>query len=380
MRAILNLTNLIITPEILKLIAEIDEFKGSWQVLNNQSPERLKNLRRVATIESIGSSTRIEGVKLTNAEIEPLLSSSDKQSLLSRDEQEVSGYAEAIETVFDSYASMPLTENYIKQLHNILLRHSEKDHRHRGEYKKHSNNVEAFDDKGKSLGVVIETASPFDTPRKMVELIAWSRDTIDDNSYHPLLVIAIFNVVFLAIHPFQDGNGRLSRIIVTWLLLRSGYTYIPYTSLESIIERSKEAYYLALRRTQTTLSQQDIDWLPWVNFFMRSLKKQKDHLIEKTSSLEQYLYLPKESALIMQFLDAHHRITIAEAEKLPIQTSRATLKKRFSELIEKGLIMRHGKARNTWYEKTKFEFASAMDNADEIINRDRDVLKVLSKK
>ncbi len=351
MNLALNLANLTITPELLRLITEIDEFKGSWQVQNNQNPERLKSLRRVATIESIGSSTRIEGSKLTDAEIEALLSHSDSQTLLSRDEQEVTGYAEAIETVFNNYSSMPLTENYIKQLHSILLRRSEKDERHRGEYKKHSNNVEAFDEHGKSLGIVIETASPFDTPQKMLELIAWTRDTLDDNSYHPLLTIAIFNVVFLAIHPFQDGNGRLSRIVVNWLLLRSGYTYTPYTSLESVIERNKDAYYLALRKTQITLSNDDIDWSPWITFFMRSLKRQKDHLVEKTNSLEVYLNLPVESALIMQFLDAHQRITIKQAEKLPTGVARATLKNRFSELIKKGLIIRHGKARGTWYEK-----------------------------
>src|SRR5690606_36903546 len=144
-------------------------------------------------------------------------------------------------------------ENFIKQLHSMLLQYSSKDQRHRGEYKSLSNNVEAFDPNGESLGIVFQTASPFDTPAKMTELVLWTRESLEDKSLHALLVIAIFTVIFLAIHPFQDGNGRLSRVLTTLLLLRAGYAYVPYSSLESIIEESKDSYYLALRRTQGTL-------------------------------------------------------------------------------------------------------------------------------
>ncbi len=347
----MDLSNLSITPELLRLITEIDEFKGSWRVQNAQSPERLQALRRVATIESIGSSTRIEGSKLSDTEIEELLSRVGKTSFLTRDEQEVAGYAEVMETVFENYSDIPITENYIKQLHATLLRHSDKDTRHRGEYKKHSNSVEAFDPEGKSLGVVFETTSPFDTPAQMQDLLVWTRDTLADNSYHPLIVTGIFSVVFLAIHPFQDGNGRLSRVLLSLLLLKAGYSYMPYASLESIVEKNKDAYYLALQRTQRTLYKNSIDWLPWLRFFLNSLKRQKDHLIEKTKALGQYTTLPHESMLIMQYVDAHHRITISDAEKVITSVSRPTIKNRLSQLVEKGLLVRHGKARGTWYSK-----------------------------
>ena len=165
-----------------------------------------------------------------------------------------------METVFESFNDIPITENYIKQLHSTLLRHSTKDSRHRGEYKTHTNHVEAFDPQGKSLGVVFATTSPFDTPRKMETLVRWTRESMDDASYHPLIITAIFNVVFLAIHPFQDGNGRLSRVLASLLLLKAGYSYIAYSSLESIIEKNKEAYYLALQRTQKTLELDMADW------------------------------------------------------------------------------------------------------------------------
>jgi len=347
----MDLSSLIITPELLRLISEIDEFKGSWRVQNAQSPERLQALRHVATIESIGSSTRIEGSKLSDSEIEELLSNVGKASFLTRDEQEVAGYAEVMEAIFENFSDIPITDNYIKQLHTTLLRHSDKDNRHRGEYKKHSNSVEAFDTKGKSLGVVFETTTPFDTPAQMQDLLLWIRETLDDNSYHPLIAVAIFNVIFLAIHPFQDGNGRLSRVLVNLLLLKADYSYIPYASLESVVEKNKEAYYLALQRTQKTLKAEKIDWLPWLGFFLNSLKRQKDHLEEKTSAFSQYSALPHESMLIMQFVDSHHRITMSDAEKLITSVSRPTIKNRLSKLVEEGLLIRHGKARGTWYSK-----------------------------
>ena len=238
----MNTAALKISPEMLRLIAEIDEFKGSWRTMTTLAPDRLAILKRVATIESIGSSTRIEGAKLTDAQVEELLGRLESQTVASRDEQEVAGYAEVMDAVFDAWASIPLTENYLKQLHAMLLRHSTKDERHRGSYKTTPNNVEAFDADGKSIGVVFQTASPFDTPFGMQELVAWTRESLADGAWHPLIVIGLFTVVFLEIHPFQDGNGRLSRVLTTLLLLQAGYAYVPYSSLESVIEANKEAY------------------------------------------------------------------------------------------------------------------------------------------
>jgi len=239
-----------ITKDILRLVAELDEFKGEWKALGNLAPHRLKALKKIATIESVGSSTRIEGVKLTDREVEQLLSGFDTRSFRSRDEEEVAGYAEAMNLVFESFQEILVTENHIKQLHSILLKYSLKDVRHRGEYKKLPNHVEAFDHNGKSLGIIFETALPFETPMKMETLLKWTNHNLEAKELHPLLIIAIFIVHFLAIHPFQDGNGRLSRILTTLLLSQNGYSYIPYSSLESIFEQNKYNYYLALRKAQ----------------------------------------------------------------------------------------------------------------------------------
>jgi Fic family protein len=273
--------NFDITSETLRTIAELDEFKGRWEALGRLAPERLRVLRRVATVESIGSSTRIEGAKLTDGEVQRLLSSLRVHSFRSRDEQEVAGYAEAMELVFESWRQMELTENHIKQLHGTLLRHSTKDERHRGQYKTLPNKVEAFDSEGRSLGVIFETASPFDTPRLMETLLRWTRETLAGEIHHPLLVIAVFVVRFLAIHPFQDGNGRLSRVLTTLLLLKEGYTYVPYSSLERVIEDNKDAYYLALRRAQATLDKNETELAEWITFFLECLATQKNALQKK---------------------------------------------------------------------------------------------------
>src|SRR5579859_5275524 len=274
----LDAETLRITPEVLSLIAEIDEFKGAWRAIGRIAPERLSGLRRVATIESIGSSTRIEGARLSDREVEALLANIRIGSFTTRDEQEVAGYAEVMETIFGAYDAIPLTENHIRHLHRDLLVHSTKDERHRGSYKALPNHVEAFDENGKSLGVVFETATPFDTPRRMAELVEWVAGKEKDRSLHPLLVVAVFVVVFLEIHPFQDGNGRLSRILTTLLLLQAGYAYVPYSSLESVIEENKEVYYLALRQTQGTIRSQTPDWQTWIGYFLRALEQQKRRL------------------------------------------------------------------------------------------------------
>lgn len=346
----LRTDSLQVTHEILSLIARIDEFKGAWRALGTLAPERLSALRRVATIESIGSSTRIEGSKLTDREVEKLLSNLAIQSFETRDEQEVAGYAELMDLVFSSWRDIPFNENHVKQLHQILLRHSEKDSRHRGQYKTNSNSVVAFDENGVQIGVVFETASPFDTPGLMAELVAWVNDERDKAQLHPLLIIAVFVVVFLEIHPFQDGNGRLSRVLTTLLLIQTGYAYVPYSSLESVIELNKEAYYLALRQTQGSIRTDAPNWQPWLVFFLRSLAEQVRRLEKKVERERIVLAaLPDLSLQIVEFARDHGRITIGDAIKLT-GVSRNTLKQHFRNLVERDHLNQQGSGRGVWYE------------------------------
>ncbi|MFA6060609.1 MAG: DUF977 family protein [Taibaiella sp.] len=345
----MKINSLRITPEILGIIASIDEFKGTWKVLGNLAPEQLTSLRRVATIESIGSSTRIEGSKLTDLQVEVLLSNLQIQKFENRDEQEVAGYAAVMSTVFENYQEIPLTENYIRQFHRDLLKYSDKDTRHRGDYKKHSNQVEAFDANGKSVGVIFVTASPFDTPLRMQHLMEWTTETLNNKSLHPLLVTAIFVVEFLAIHPFQDGNGRLSRVLTTYLLLSAGYTYVPYSSLESIIEHSKEGYYLALRQTQGTLENDTPDWHPWVLFFLKALMKQKQRLEVKLE--QEYLLLgqlPELSVSILELVKSRGQMTISDIVTIT-KANRNTIKKHLENLVLNKQLQKHGLGKGTFY-------------------------------
>ncbi|MDR4515606.1 Fic family protein [Nitrosomonas sp.] len=338
-----------LTHELLALLSEIDEFKGAWRALGTLAPDRLRALRHIATIESIGSSTRIEGSKLSNREVERLLGRLEIKKFETRDEQEVAGYAEVMETIFQAWQDIPVTENHIKQLHRDLLRYSEKDERHRGEYKTVRNDVGAFDADGKMIGVVFETATPFDTPRRMTELVNWLRDARETGRLHPLLIIAIFIVVFLEIHPFQDGNGRLSRALTTLLLLQAGYAHVPYSSLESVIENSKESYYLALRQTQGSIRTDAPNWQPWLMFFMRALQQQKRRLATKVEREKNALSALSDLAVkILDYVQDHGRVTTRDMVR-ETGASPNTLKATFGSLVAKGFLVRHGGGRSTWY-------------------------------
>nr|AGS52234.1 Fic family protein [uncultured bacterium contig00056] len=370
-----DIKNILITPQILIQIAELDEFKGSWNGFIRLQPQQLKVLKKVSTIESIGSSNRIEGNKLSDAQVEELLSRINKTSFKSRDEEEVAGYSDLMNTVFEDYKAIPLTENYIKQLHRILLKYARKDERHRGEYKKLSNSVAAFDSDGKEIGIVFETASPFDTPRFMEELIEWTRKNLNDPFLHPLIVIGIFIVHFLAIHPFQDGNGRLSRALTAMLLLKSGYAYVPYSSIESIIEINKEGYYRSLRRTQKNIWKGKIDYEPWLSYFLTVLQKQKRNLeakIKEMTADDSSLIIREKSpaygkppvkdkqpdfdklgrnalAVLALFDDKKEWSVpeIASTLKMNINTAAKTVK----VLVEKSYLTKRGATKGAWYEK-----------------------------
>ncbi len=339
-----------ITNEILNLISEIDEFKGKWQAINTLSPDRLKMLKKSATIESIASSTRIEGVQLTDSQVETLLSKVRKKSFKSRDEEEVVGYSDAMDFILESFEDLKITENHIKQLHAILLKHSLKDIRHRGEYKKLDNHVVAIDAKGKEIGVIFKTTTPFKTPMKMADLIEWTNKAFELKEIHPLIITGIFIVVFLAIHPFQDGNGRISRILTNLFLLKLGYSYIQYSSLESIIEDNKDGYYKNLRDCQITLEAKKIKFEKWILFFLKSLKKQKDNLEKKVKAekilQENFHELHLE---ILKILKNHNRLSVSEIQRLS-GANRNTLKVKLRELVEMKKIKTFGKGRGVVYE------------------------------
>jgi Fic family protein len=345
----INTSSLQITQDILALLTQIDEFKGAWRVLGSLAPEKLQTLRYVATVESVASSTRIEGSKLSNAEVGTLLNNLKIKKFTTRDEQEVAGYGEVMELLFSSWEYIPFNENHIKQLHRDLLAHSTKDEHHRGNYKTVSNSVGAFNAQGEQIAVVFETATPFATPHLMLELLEWVRLSREHKTLHPLLIVAVFVVVFLEIHPFEDGNGRLSRILTTLLMMQLGYSYVPYSSLEAVIEQNKQAYYIALRQTQGTIRTDSPNWQPWITFFLSSLLSQVKRLEAKIDYEKTMLALmPPLSATILEIAKQQERITLTELE-VQTQTKRATLRTHVAKLVKNGYLLQHGVGRATWY-------------------------------
>ncbi len=318
--------------ELTRLLGEIDEFKGHWRKVGEIRAERLASLRQVTTIESTGSSTRIEGAQLSDDEVARVLQGLRVDSFRARDEGEVRGYAELLQTVFDHHRDIPLTENYVKQLHKILLGHVEKDEWHRGEYKKHENNVEAQHSDGTKT-IVFRTASPFDTPRLMTELVAATNEALESDALHPLVVIAGFIVHFLAIHPFQDGNGRLSRALTALLMLRAGYEYVPYASVERVIEENKPAYYHALRVSQTAMQQDPTRFGDWLLFFLRVLQSQKRTLAGKLEVERAILRLNDVQVRILELVEKQGRATSSEVAVALQLDSRAA---RYAAILERG--------------------------------------------
>jgi Fic family protein len=348
-------SDILITPHLLSLVGEIDEFKGAWRALGTLAPERLLALRRVATIESVGSSTRIEGSKLTDAQVEQLLGNIAIGSFATRDEQEVAGYSSVMETVFAHAKEIDLSINHIRQLHRDLLIYSEKDERHRGNWKTNTNSVAAFDADGTQIGIVFETATPFDTPKLMDELVTWHSDEVRAcqtvRGLHPLLVIAIFVVVFLEIHPFQDGNGRLSRALTTLLLLRANYDYVSYASLEAVIEQNKEAYYLALRQTQGTIRSDNPNWTPWLTFFLQSMQAQVRRLKVKVKQERLMIAaMPELSLRLFELVRDQGRLTLSEGARAT-GANIHTVKKHLQALVRNGKIRPNGAGRGTWYSR-----------------------------
>ena len=257
-----------IPASIWQKIAQIDELKGQWIGGVKLGPQVLGRLKKSVLVISTGASTRIEGAKLPDEDIHKLMRGIDIQQFSDRDKQEVQGYYELLNNVFDSWDRLRFTEGLIKHFHQELLKYVEKDTRHRGEYKKQENQVHMIDEAGQSIGILFDTTPAYLTPKEMQELVEWTQAAIEDASFHPLLIIASFLVAFLQIHPFQDGNGRLSRILTNLLMLQAGYAYMPYASHEKVVEDNRPEYYLALRQSHKTFKTSQETILPWLEFFL----------------------------------------------------------------------------------------------------------------
>jgi Fic family protein len=329
--------------KLLQAISVLDRFDGSWAAIEKREGQSLKQLKSIATVRSVGASTRIEGSSMTDDEVKVLLDKLSISKLEDRDSQEVAGYFAALDLISTSHRDMEVTEGTIKNLHNILLKHSKKDEWHRGNYKQHSNAVEATRPDG-SKQIIFQTTAPgLTTEEAMRALLEWWHS---DHDTHPLVKCALFSYDFVSIHPFQDGNGRLSRLIATLLLLKSGYAWIQYVSFEHEIESRKGEYYQELMQSQRERPGENV--YNWVQFFLNCLNNISVQLMEKLSKRGDIAQLgPKEKA-IYAFIENHPGSRSGEiAEKLDILLP--TVKKILTDMVRKKHIAKNGAGAGTNY-------------------------------
>jgi len=335
--------------KILKLIGFIDRFKGKWDQLEGKESKYLNELRLVATIESIGSSTRIEGSQMSNAEVKDFVNAIKITSFKTRDEQEVFGYYDTLNLILDSYKTIGLNESHIHQLHKTLLKKSTKDSRHRGKYKTLSNKVVANYPDGKQK-IIFNTTEIHLVKQEMQAAIKWTLFSISDEDMHPLIAIGAFIYEFLSIHPYQDGNGRLSRLLTTLLLLKTNYDFVQYASLEYEIEKQKKDYYKALMAGQKYRysNKEKID--TWLLFFLETLKQT---IVKLESSIEEIKdkksYLNSRQTEVLNFIRENQPIKISDLTGALDAYTQYTLKKDVKYLVDEGLISKVGKGKATIY-------------------------------
>jgi Fic family protein len=313
-------------------------------------PQVLGRLKKSVLVTSTGASTRIEGARLSDEDVEKLMRGIDLQKFADRDKQEVMGYYELLEKVFESWRHIRFSESTIKHFHKELLKYVEKDKLHRGEYKKGENKVEMIDETGRSVGMLFDTTPAYLTPKEMQELVEWTQEALGKKKHHPLLIIGNFLVEFLQIHPFQDGNGRLSRILTNLLLLQEGYLYMPYVSHEKMIEDNKPDYYMALRKSQKTLKSRNEDITPWLAYFFEIIFIQSRLAVALLSQEQiEKLLSPKQLA-VWSYLQS-----VREATPLQIsqqaQVARPTVNQALEKLLRLNKIERLGMGRSTRYRK-----------------------------
>lgn len=339
-----------IPQNLWSLISHIDELKGRWIGGASLNPQALGRLKRSVLITSSGASTRIEGAKLSDEDVEKLMRGLAVTKFTDRDKQEVKGYYELLDNIFYGWKQAPFNESAIKHLHKELLKYVTKDERHRGEYKKTENSVEMFDESGKSIGVIFETTPAYLVPKQMQELVTWTTGALAQKDVHPLLVTGNFLVEFLAIHPFQDGNGRLSRILVNLLMLKAGYEYVPYVSHEKLIEDNKADYYLVLRKSQKTLNTDHEDITAWLDFFLTISLEQAKRAIELLSQENiERLLSPKQLA-VWTYLASVVEATPGEVAKAT-GVARPTVSQAIDVLMRLKKVERIGQGRTTRYRK-----------------------------
>lgn len=333
----------------LMLVAGLEEFKGQWPGIAREIPaEKLAELGARATVESVGSSTRMDGARLADVQVESFLFGADPRPPATRDEKAVAGYADALEMVYDAVGPSPLSSEFLKQLHGVITWYSGTTGSRRGEYRVSDQRIRAFDAGGRPAGSLFEAAPPERVAPMIRDLVEWTTRVLETGEYHPLLVTASFVAQLHVIHPYREGSGRLCRLICTWMLIRSGYTYLPFVSLERILEESRARYHRALTLASGILTGDAAGMTDWTVFLLRSLNAQKDELKRRITRERRFENLPELSGRLLGIARIEGRLTMSGAVERT-GANRNTIKVHLRKLVEQGRLVRHGGGRGTWY-------------------------------
>lgn len=329
--------------EFYQELIQLDRFDSNWKDIERKGKQTLKELKSIATARSVGSSTRIEGSKLSDTEVGVLIENLDISKLTDRDQQEVAGYYKTLNLIAESYRDIAITESNIKYLHKTLMSFSKKDDHHKGDYKTTSNRVEKTEADGTKTIIFNTTAPGLATRETMEKVVHWYNN---DNTTPAIIRAAIFVYEFLSIHPFEDGNGRLSRLLANLLLLKSGYAWIEYVSFEHEIEHRKKEYYQVLMNAQRNRPGEDVT--EWVNFFIACLKNIQQQLLEKVKKKDYLDSIGMREQSIYNLIENNPGISSGDiASKLDIPNP--TVKRILADLKKMGALVVHGAGRGTSY-------------------------------
>ena len=343
------------SQKIMQLLAEVEKFQGKWETIGFKETAHLRNLRLIATVQSVGSSTRIEGSTLNDSEVQTLLDNLKVQDLSNRDEQEVAGYWYALDLIIEQADFLPLSESYILQFHSILLQFCHKDESQRGKYKVAPNKIVATSSHGIQRTIFHATA-PHLVTKEMNDTIEWTNHHLSTNEINPIIVIATFIYEFLSIHPFHDGNGRLSRLLTTLLLLKKEYNFVQYVSFEHIIEERKKEYYQVLMNCQRRRGTEEEAIGSWIIFFLECLLSLSRKLENKLEAITyQDKYVSQRQKEIISTLQSGVKYKVSEIHNQFSDVTIHAIKKDLSYLSQENIIQKSGSGKGTVYFMNAFE-------------------------
>ena len=335
------LKNLKWDSEIVGYIAAIHEARGKQELFLKRQPEKLDKLVEIAKIQSTESSNDIEGIRTTNTRLKQLLS--DRTTPKNRDEEEIAGYRDALNVIHENFEYIQITPNYILQLHKILYSHSQKGIG--GKFKNVQNYI-TITQNGKT-SVLFTPLAPYETPEAVEKICNEYNIAVAECDIDPLILIPIFIHDFLCIHPFSDGNGRMSRLLTTLLLYKNGYMVGKYISLESKISKNKEAYYDSLQKAQAGWAEGKEDVLPFVKYLLGTIIaayrnfEDRMELVEDSDSAFDMV----KKAVVSKIGKFTKTDIVAMCPSLSNSSVEASLKK----LTQEGFIEKHGASRATYY-------------------------------